>query len=976
MNRHYLITLTLLFVAALNPAWATTDYTAFNYNRTNGFPGNKIYCNYQDAKGYIWIGTENGLVSFNGYAFRSYTIRDGLPDNEVLTVSEDASGKLWVLTFSNELCYLWKGKIYNNTNDSLLSRLKLVAMPSSISFDKQGNKWITETVTGDIIRVSPRDEITRISRIGSDPFQPITTLAIGHDGKPFIINEPRVYRYDNDRFQLVATLPPHPAYHYTHFRFLLVMTEELTFTPLSAFLKQYASGKNRYWIGKDLVQINAVKKLSPELMGVCTQNGLYLKDYVTGQTNEQFLNNYNVSTCMIAKDGSLWCGTLGNGIFHYTRSFIRSIPPSPGNPSILFAKSRGDHLDFIDGGRMLTRLPFNGPEPLKAIKRAINEKPGTDVFSYIGQDRSHNWITCSSPGFTAKQLQLGMPPVLTYNIGLSKCTVEEEDGNLLIGTIEGIFRLDKDKFSVTEVLPYQRVTSMTKLNNNIYAGTFSGLIEIGATSYEKIIPLPKVILKGHITAVCADGDSLLWAADNKAGLTLIRNGHIAGHIDGSNGLGCNSISSIKASTRFLWLGTDNGLYAVQKTYPFHVIKHLSYANGLYSDQVNCLEIGGGCIWVGTDKGLNYFEEKEIVPLITKPSFIINSIRNDERYLSPASEAMVLDRKTLQIDFDVIDHSGITRPAYTYRINNNEWLASQNDNLYFPTTPFGKFTISIRASSANWDMPKVITLSFYRVYPFYLTWWFLLLAGLLLLLLVAAIAGLLLRRARKKDQGKLLVQQNLLQLEQMALQGQMNPHFIFNCIAAIRQYYNEGDVKKANRIVDAFSALIRTTFEMASQTFTTLEKELQYLTDYLTIEQERFDHSFRFAVNQNVSQPAASIPVPAMLLQPLVENAVRHGVRHLPDGTGRISILILQQDDTINITIEDNGIGRARAQQMKQSLPTPVTSTSVNKKRIDILNKLFGPRISMHTEDVPGSNGTVGGTRIFISYPINIYDFGE
>ena len=223
-----------------------------------------------------------------------------------------------------------------------------------------------------------------------------------------------------------------------------------------------------------------------------------------------------------------------------------------------------------------------------------------------------------------------------------------------------------------------------------------------------------------------------------------------------------------------------------------------------------------------------------------------------------------------------------------------------------------------------------------------------------------------------------MQLNLLELEQMALQGQMNPHFIFNSIASIKEYYNSGDIIKANRLLDTFTSLIRTTFEISAQTFTTLADELKYLSQYLQIEQERFNNSFSFSIDKQIQVPESQVPVPTMLLQPLVENAVRHGMRHLPDGKGKIAITIVQQQEIIAIAIADNGLGRRATLEMKkrQYFHNSVTSTTVNEKRIDILNKILDQKINIHIEDIMEEEHHISGTIVTISYPLNIQIIGK
>lgn len=965
------VLLLIFFFSVLTPDPARARYAVFNYQRSNGFPGNKIYSIYQDAHHYIWIGTENGLVRFNGYAFKTYTAADGLPDNEVLAINEDPAGRLWISTFSQELCYLWQGKVFNAGNDPLLRRLTFKGLPGNIVFDREGNTWIEDSRA--VVRINARKEVTRIAVAGKGPSDQIGPIRRDGTGALIAMNESRIFRYNKDRFETIAELSVHPFYHHSHGGLLNAMAEELSWTPLPAFLERYRSGKDLFLEGAMLPKVLFFRRISPGLVGVGTTMGISLKDIRTGQTTERFLEEHRVGSCLLAKDGSLWFGTLGKGLFHYTPSFIRSVPV-PGDPQpVSSIHADGNSLYWIGGMSRLMETGLNGQrQPGPAREQVITGRDKVNVFTHVSRDRANNWIAFIGDS-VIRYSRSG--PVRSFNIGFGKAVLEEGDRHLLVGAVQGLVRFDKDSFRVTDTILFRkRITALAQVGTIIYAGTLDGLIRCAPTGDGSFADRP--VLNGHITALCTDSDNVLWAASSKAMLVMLRNDRVAGFVSRETGLHCNSISALAVSGKYLWVGTDNGLYVLHKKYPFGVARHLSYSNGLSSNQVTCLKILDSRIWVGTDKGVDYFEERQVVPWKMQPVFIINSLLCGDSSLSPGTGVVELKERTLYLDFDVVDHSGIAAPRYYYRFNDDHWMESRNDNLYFPAIPYGHFTLSIKAVSGHWDAPRVLTLSFYHPRPFYLSEWFLLAAMLLALALISLLAYAVVKRARKRDRQQLLVQQNLLQLEQMALQGQMNPHFIFNCITAIRQYYNKGDAERANRFVDAFSALIRTTFEMASHTFTSLDKELAYLDTYLTIERERFDHSFAFSITRDIRVSESSIPVPAMLLQPLVENAVRHGVRHLPDGAGRIAISVVQREGLIEFTITDNGLGRARTQQMKQAVAAlaPVTSTGVNKKRVDILNKLFGEKINMRTEDVVDED-RIAGTLVFIAYPLDIYVFG-
>jgi len=519
------------------------------------------------------------------------------------------------------------------------------------------------------------------------------------------------------------------------------------------------------------------------------------------------------------------------------------------------------------------------------------------------------------------------------------------------------------------------VTSVAKLGNTIYAGTLDGLMAGDTSENFHQIFSSNSTLNGHIVTLSAGADHILWVANNKAELIAVTGDKITAVINDRNGLQCNRISVIKTSSRFIWVGTDKGLYAINNKAPYNIVRHLTYITGLNNNQINCLDVHNGRVWIGTPDGINYFEEQDIFEQVSEPNLIINSIRNGNITLPISWNPITLPQKTLAIDFDIIDYSSGQKPLYQYRLNNDSvWINLDNSKLYFPSVPYGSFTISIKALSPNWKNSAHCTLAFYHPYPFYLRWWFLISASLILIGCIVGIVALFIKRVRTKDKEKIATQRNLLQLEQMALQGKMNPHFIFNCIAGIKQYYSNGDLEKANSFVDEFASLIRQTFDMGTELFVSLDKELNYLTRYLSIEQTRFNDSFDFTITKDLTISESFIYIPTMLLQPVVENAVRHGVRHLTNRRGEIKINVVQKNERIEITITDNGVGRQKSSsfgRMYQNI-IRLTSSTVNTKRIDILNQLFEQQIINITEDILNEQNEVIGTRVLISYPMNIH----
>jgi LytS/YehU family sensor histidine kinase len=143
--------------------------------------------------------------------------------------------------------------------------------------------------------------------------------------------------------------------------------------------------------------------------------------------------------------------------------------------------------------------------------------------------------------------------------------------------------------------------------------------------------------------------------------------------------------------------------------------------------------------------------------------------------------------------------------------------------------------------------------------------------------------------------------------------------------------------------------------------------LAYLTQYLNVERARYNDSFRYYILKSIITPENRIPVPAMLLQPILENAIRHGIRHLPDGTGVIKIEVIEEGEQIRMIITDNGIGLQKNSEIKeQTVQKPLTSSVVNTKRINILNQLFREQITISTGEVDEADNNLKGKQVIIS----------
>ncbi|WP_297762582.1 histidine kinase [uncultured Muriicola sp.] len=205
--------------------------------------------------------------------------------------------------------------------------------------------------------------------------------------------------------------------------------------------------------------------------------------------------------------------------------------------------------------------------------------------------------------------------------------------------------------------------------------------------------------------------------------------------------------------------------------------------------------------------------------------------------------------------------------------------------------------------------------------------------------------------------------NLLALK--SLRSQMNPHFIFNALNSVNNYISKHDERSANRYLSDFSTLMRTVLENSEEDFIALNKEIELLELYLKLEHSRFPDKFSYSMEVEDSINREVYKIPPMLLQPYIENAIWHGLRYR-ESSGLLKISVSQKNnESLEICIEDNGIGRKKSAALKTQHQKKQRSTAMRniKKRIAILNDMYKNNISVEVRDL-NENGS--GTQVILT----------
>jgi LytS/YehU family sensor histidine kinase len=254
-----------------------------------------------------------------------------------------------------------------------------------------------------------------------------------------------------------------------------------------------------------------------------------------------------------------------------------------------------------------------------------------------------------------------------------------------------------------------------------------------------------------------------------------------------------------------------------------------------------------------------------------------------------------------------------------------------------------------------------TLSVSVLPPFYKSWWFLTI-GILGIVVLAIWYN---HRELKTVRNEARLQQKIVETEMQSLRAQMSPHFVFNSLNSIENFIMQNEKRLASDYLNKFSQLIRSILESSTNELVPVRKDLQSLSNYVQLEQLRFNHRFSYQVEIDPQLVDGDFFVPSLLVQPYLENAILHGLVHSEKENLLLKLKIALAGDQIRYTIIDNGIGRAKAAAYNlQNKPNHKSvGLKITQDRINLFNKTKQEPVLI--EDLTDESGNALGTKVDI-----------
>jgi hypothetical protein len=421
----------------------------------------------------------------------------------------------------------------------------------------------------------------------------------------------------------------------------------------------------------------------------------------------------------------------------------------------------------------------------------------------------------------------------------------------------------------------------------------------------------------------------------------------------------------------IWLASNIGIVKIAHDGERFLGSYYNTLSGLPSNEIFKVAAGDSDLYFTTPEGLGSFRLPERLSNQTPPVVRLEELYVNDKRTPYTKEGLDLphNKNTIKVRLDIFTfkRAGVV-PTLIYIVQGagHSYHSVRSNELVLNNLSPGKYSVTIYAVNSDLRLStRPLTLNFRIQKPWWQSWLFLIPMLLLFLLAVFLVTRMIIRRIRHKEKEKTRINKMLADYHMSALRAQMNPHFIFNCINSIQRFILTKKSQEAYNYLTKFSRLIRLVLNYAEKNLITLSQELEIVELYTELEQLRFDNKFtyQFRIAGNVKPDEVYVPV--LIIQPYIENAIWHGIMNLDkEKTGHISITILFENDTLQIVVEDNGVGRERAAAFSKK-DHESKATWINNKRAEIINMAGNNVQNVRIEDILSMDGSVAGTRVSI-----------
>lgn len=1004
--------LLFLLYSCLNVCAQQEDHKI--YTTADGLPHDNVLCVIQDSYGFLWLGTYNGLCRYDGQGFTYYPeLVDGKKGgwvNVINVVYEDKDKNIWVGSWDGHVSY------YNRKKQSF-THIYIPYDKSTVSCiydDDEGNIWVGYNngeigfVANDTLRLKYKfnDKIYVIKQVEAQGLHVLAGKAI--------------YKYNryNESYEIVYETSSENLYSSTYVggAFYSIAHESVEKVVIKSRGKEetlktsYAEERNitydkiavnqkggiiisdgnkiythsqdlelldSYYVSRNRafnknIIINGLIEDNTGIVWIAATTGLIKVDkhrkqfeiYNTNSNDGLLTHNY-IRALMVDREHNVWVG--------YRLGAINKLNYSPDNK---FYKNSSVYKLNTSSARLNAEYITN------TILQTAN---GNILFG--GQQG----VFCLSE---RNKFQYLLPSDMRTATIEVWALYEDKEGNIWIGTRgNGLFIHDNRENKMYHY--FSDTTADNSLSsNNIWKifGDSKGRVWVGSDggldylyTADSVDHLHFIHHNLHDEDVCNvwsieenyDGD--IWVGTTTSGLYRVS-------ADMTN---TERISSIKDKVisslvvdkhNTVWVFTKSGIY---KYFENGAVTHYVEDDGIVSSDFNfnaaAINLNGD-VFAGTKIGLVKFNIDRIDN--RKPSTTAIRITDMEvagknltgKVYEDSLIELLWKENDITFNLTLTDYA-TSKYKFRYKLVGNDdiwtYLKTGQNRASYTNIPPGKyrFIAEVDKGKDEWSHTSGFSITIHPA--IWQTTWFKVFVVSVLLLICLGLVRWRFNMSLKKQKVRLELEKKIAMAEMDALRSQMNPHFIFNTINSIQGYILDGNDIKANDYLTRFAKLMRLFLESSKSKFVLLDYELELIELYLSLEKLRFEDKFEYEINFDRKILNRNKLIPSLLIQPFLENAIKHGLVHRTT-KGKLKIVIEEGGNNINrisILIDDNGIGRKKSAIINSKVRKKHKSRGMEiiRDRIKTFNFIEDNEITI---DIIDKELPAQGTIIHMSLPVS------
>lgn len=941
-GNRFLLTLFLSVITILAPA---QQFVCQNINFTKGLSGNSVWGITQDNQGYIWMATSGGVDRFDGNNFRFISGKNGLTASEAMDFfNNPVTGDVYVQMYAGKLSVIKNSEPDTSLQKNIsrfYSKRQLVNITVNArqkSLFIYTDNFVWETDFGfNIIKSFPLAQKQ------------------GQIMLLFYRNKARYALLRTDNAELVLCRQVMNGFEEME-SFIGVEAPVMKYNTVKSNSCLLFDSRNRiYAFDFESLRLTAIAQAEAEISGLLIDrdsllwygknDGVHWLDLKDRSSGGKLLKGHIIGNIFEDRFRQIWISTITNGVYLISQKRIHS-----NNLSDFMNKPQTVHSFFKNDKYSIYGFTNNSFAWIHKGKTEFRRFSSREIFNRVINILSTDRLPLLAHDFGVFDLNT-MKNVIN-GVGIKQFKPSGKNMYTSAG-LHGLITYQHlaDAFIPSDTLVTGKVLVFENLGDtaSIYYAPHGQFI----LDYRTRREWPVLFHGGQVAGVSAyyQKHHVLYAiADN--GIIYELRGRTLWPV-------LSGLFSENESLRKLFIDDAGDLHVISDR-SYVLLKGysrgnrnnkvvLNYKNGLSHTLINDLFVRSDTVYIAGNAGVSSFRKTDIVNRFPERVIFTQVSCGTSRFVKPEPYfSMGKNQSDLKIEYHTIDFNFPEQIFYEYRLMRNgeerSWSRTVNNSILFSDLQSGDYTFQILAfnPSNRRQATKLSELRFSKE-PLLLENP-LALACIYLLSLASAVwtGHFLMRRKARIDKKNQEVRQRITQLELLALRSQLDPHFIFNALNSIKDFIRKNDSTRSQKYLDDFSMLMRITLDKSKNRNILLSEEVNYLSKYLSIEQLRFNYRFTYSIYSD-QVPAELIFIPSMMLQPFLENAIRHGLIGSLDYEGRVEVHFEMPDENyLRCLITDNGKGLAYG---KEDTVKGVHALHIIKDRIKLYNDSKSLKIS-------------------------------